>query len=300
VTRTEIIATLKQTWSSFQRHNDQWLAAALAYFATFALAPLIIVFVHFAGLFFHNHQAAQSEVTAYLGRHAAAGAGAVRQILAATAQERREGPLAQGVSWVVVVIAAVGLFSALQFALNTIWDSPPGQLTLVQTAWRRVTGFFVMLAVALLLVVSAAVNGALTVAGDYLASAFPGAEVFVKTADFSASFFVLWAAFFILFEYLPDCKIPWRDAAFGAAVTSVLYVAGQFVLGWYLGSAGVGRSYGALGSLVVLLIWINYSAQIVLLGAELTRTNARRREAAREDASPTAGVRYSPEPAPRR
>lgn len=274
--RQEIVPVAKQSWADFQRHNGQWLAAALAYFAAFAIAPLIIVLVEIAGLVIHDHQRVLNMLFGYLQRDAGAGAGAVKQIVAATFNEPRKGIFAEIIGWIVFIVAAVGLFGAVQFALNTVWDITPQKMTFRQAMRQRATSFGVMLGIALLLLVSMGVNALLTVMSAYLTHVFPGFATLMKIADFAVSFGVLWGAFALLYEYLPECRIEWRDVWVGAAVTSFLFVVGQFLLGWYLGRAGVSSGYGAFGSLVVFLIWVNYSGQIVLFGAEVTQVYAQR------------------------
>ncbi|HEV3154420.1 MAG TPA: YihY/virulence factor BrkB family protein [Candidatus Baltobacteraceae bacterium] len=274
--RQEIVPVAKDSWAGFQRHNGQWLAAALAYFAAFAIAPLIIVVVEIAGLAIKDHQRVLNLIFSYLQRDAGAGAGAVKQIVAATFNEPRKGIVAEIIGWIVFVVAALGLFGAVQFALNTIWEVVPKNLTLMENIRQRAAGFGVMLGIALLLLLSIGANALLTVMATYFTHIFPGFATLVKIADFAISFAVLWGAFSLLYEYLPECRIEWRDVWVGAAVTSFLFVVGQFLLGWYLGRAGISSGYGAFGSLVVFLIWVNYSAQIVLFGAEVTRVYARR------------------------
>ena len=274
--RQEVVPAAKQSWADFQRHNSQWLAAALAYFAAFAIAPLIIVLVEIAGLVIQDHQRVLNLIFGYLQRDAGAGAGAVKQIVAATFNEPRKGIVAEIIGWIVFIVAAVGLFGAVQFALNTIWDVTPQKMTFKQAVRQRASSFGVMLGIALLLLVSIGVNALLTLMSAYFTHIFPGFATLMKIADFAVSFGVLWVAFAALYEYLPECRIEWRDVWVGAAVTSFLFVVGQFLLGWYLGRAGISSGYGAFGSLVVFLIWVNYSAQIVLFGAEVTQVFARR------------------------
>ena len=130
--RQEIVPAAKQSWADFQRHNSQWLAAALAYFVAFAIAPLIIVLVEIAGLVIQDHQRVLNLIFGYLQRDAGAGAGAVKQIVAATFNEPRKGIVAEIIGWIVFIVAAVGLFGAVQFALNTIWDVTPQKMTFKQ------------------------------------------------------------------------------------------------------------------------------------------------------------------------
>lgn len=272
-----MIPLLKQTWSDFQGHNDQWLAAALAYFTLFAIAPLAIIVSRFLGLFFQGHQDVEAQLMNYLSRHAAAGAGALKQMISSTSTQPHQGGVAQLIGWIVLALAALGLFGSLQFALNTVWELAGRKLTIWQIIGRRISSFVVMLAVAILLGISMLANAGLTVADSYLASLFTGGAVVAKVLDFIVSFAVIWAAFIVLFEYLPDCRIAWRDVRVGAAMASLLFVIGQFLLGWYLGRAGMSSSYGVFGSLVVLIVWVNYSAQIMLFGAEFTHVYAQRR-----------------------
>ncbi len=274
--REDAVPLAKQTWQEFQRHHGQWLAAALAYFAAFAVAPLIIVIVEIAGLVVKNHQQVLNEIFSYLQKDAGAGAGAIKQIVASTFNTPRRGIVAEIVGWIVFVIAAVGLFNAVQFALNTVWDITPKATGIWQTVKQRITGFGVLMLIALLLLVSIGVNALLTVASAWLMHVAPFFPTLIKIADFFISFAVIWLGFAVLFEFLPDCHIEWRDVWVGAALTSFLFVVGQFLLGWYLGRAGISSGYGAFGSLVVFLIWVNYSAQIMLLGAEFTHVYAQR------------------------
>ena len=272
----EAFPFLKDVWGDFQRHNGQWLAAALAYFTAFAVAPLIIVVVEIAGLVIHDHQRVLNLIFGYLHRDAGAGAGAVRQIVSSTFNEPRKGVPAEIVGWVVFIVAALGLFNSVQFAINNAWDLTPQRLTLRQAIRQRLSGFCVMMAIALLLLISIGVNTVLTMGSGYLTGVFSGFATLMKIADFAISFLVIWGAFALLFEYLPECRIEWRDVRVGAAITAFLFVVGQFLLGWYLGRAGISSGYGAFGSLVVFLIWVDYSAQIMLLGAEFTHLWAQR------------------------
>lgn len=294
VVRNDAVPMLKKTWQEFQRHNGQWLAAALAYFTAFAIAPLIIVVVEIAGLVVHNHQRVLNVIFGYLQHDAGAGAGAVKQIVASTFNEPRTGIVAEIVGWIVFAIAAIGLFNAVQFALNNVWDLTPQKMTLREAIQQRAWAFAVMMLIALLLLISMAVNAALTMLSAYLQNVGPGFATGMKILDFFVSFGVIWVAFAVLFEYLPECKIEWRDVWVGAGITSFLFVVGQFLLGWYLGRAGVSSGYGAFGSLVVFLIWVNYSAQIMLIGAEFTHVYAQRHGSKKESQTTRGEIGPSP------
>ncbi|MFN2449743.1 MAG: YihY/virulence factor BrkB family protein [Candidatus Baltobacteraceae bacterium] len=275
--RQDAVPLLKTTWQEFGKHHSQWLAAALAYFAAFAIAPLIIVLVEIAGLFLGSHHQTLNMIYTYMQRDAGAGAaGAIKAIVSATFNQQRKGALAQIIGWVIFFVAAIGLFSAVQFALNNVWDVEPKKMGWKETLKERGVAFAVMLGIVALMMLSMFANTALTVAGHYLGHLFPGLGTLLKVADFVLSFGVIWLAFAVLFEYLPDCRIEWRDVWVGAGLTSLLFVSGQFLLGWYLGRAGVTSAFGAFGALIIFLIWVNYSSQIMLFGAEFTRAYARR------------------------
>lgn len=262
-----------QTWTNYRRHNAQWLAAALAYFAAFAVAPLIIVVVAIAGLFMHNHQ---STLNAIYDHMPGPGTLAVRQIVTATLDQPRQSVIAQVAGWMLFILAAIGLFGALQFALNAVWEVAPKKLGFVQRIKERALVFAMMLALALLLMLSVLANAALTIASSHFGLPISGPAALAKTADFALSVALSWLFFTLLFKYLPDARIAWRDVWLGAGLTALLFVAGQLVLGWYLGGAGVSSAYGAFGSLVVFLLWANYSSQILLLGAEFTHAYGER------------------------
>jgi membrane protein len=277
IARGDWLPLLKETWADFQRHKTQWLAAAISYFTLFAVAPLIIVVVEIAGLFLGHHQGALDNIMGYLqhtaGKSAASG---VRTMVAATFSQHRAGVIAQIIGWVVFVLGAIGLFSSLQEALNTVWDVEPEKKSLLDQVRDRATSFGVVLAIAFVLLVSLGVNALLTLAAAAMQDVFPLFPTLIKILDFILSFAVITALFALLFRFLPECDIEWRDVWLGGAATALLFVIGQFLLGWYLGRAGVSTGFGAFGSLVVFLVWVNYSAQIMLFGAEFTHVYAKR------------------------
>jgi len=271
------VALLKTTFADFQRHKSQWLAAAIAYFTLFATAPLIIVVVEIAGLFLGQHRAALGRLYAYMSVTAGqAATPVIKAIVAATFSQPRNNMLAQIIAWIVFVVAAVGLFSSLQDALNTVWDVAPGARTLAQTARERLVSFAAVLAMALLLLVALAVNAGLTIASAALLHVVPGFPTIAKTLDLAATFAMTTLLFAVLFVLLPDCRVAWRDVWLGAFVSAGLFVAGQFVLGWYLGRVAITSAYGTFGGLIAFLIWTYYSAQILLIGAEFTHVYAQR------------------------
>ena len=275
-TSRAVVTLVKETIAEFQRHKAQWLAAAIAYFTLFAVAPLIIVVVEIAGFFLGHHQGVLNRLYGYMASTAGpSAANGIKSIVAATFSQRRAGALTQIIGWAVFIMAAVGLFSSLQEALNTVWDVKPEKRTLLETIKGRLFSFGAVLSIAFLLLVSLGVNATLTVADASLAHISPGFATIAKVLDFAVSFAMITALFALLFEYLPECRIAWRDVWWGAGASALLFVVGEFLLGWYLGHAGVSSGYGTFGGIVVFLVWVNYSAQIMLLGAEFTHVYAR-------------------------
>ena len=274
---SNVVPLVKETFSEFQRHKSQWLAAAIAYFTLFAVAPLIIVIVEIAGLFLGHHQVVLNRLYGYISTTAGPSAArGIAMVVTTTFSHQKAGAISQVIGWAVFVVAAVGLFSALQQALNTVWDVEPKSRTLMENVKQRVSSFGIVLAIAFLLLVSLGINSCLTIAAGALVHVFPGFPTVAKVVDFVLSLAMVTVLFALLFEFLPECRVAWRDVWAGAAASAFLFVVGQFLLGWYLGRAGVSSGYGMFGGLVIFLIWVNYSAQIMLLGAEFTHVYARR------------------------
>jgi membrane protein len=266
---------LRRTFQNFQRHKAQWLAAAIAYYMTFAIAPLIIVVVAIAGLVLGRHRVVLDEIYAYIGSAAGSGAAAaVQSIVHATFLQMQSGALTKTIGWAIFLVATVGLFTVLQDALNIVWDATPEKLSLADFFRSRAVAVASVVTIALLLTVSLAVNSALTIAGDAMASIAPSLPFLVKSLDFLISFLVIAGLLSLIYKFLPACRVEWRDVWLGSFVTSLLFVIGQFLLGWYLGRAAVTSTFGTFASLIVFLLWTNYSAQIMLFGAEFTQVFA--------------------------
>jgi membrane protein len=272
-----LVPLVKETFSEFQRHKSQWLAAAIAYFTLFAIAPLIIIVVEIAGFFLGRHQVVLHQLYGYLSSNAGSSAAhGIQSIVTTTFSQRKAGAISQIVGWAVFVIGAVGLFSSLQEALNTVWDVTPTKRTLLETLKQRLLSFGTVLGIAFLLLVSLALNSLLNVASSALTDVFAEFPTLLKVLDFALSLALVTTLFAFMFEFLPERRIAWRDVWVGALASALLFVVGQFLLGWYLGRAGVSSGYGTFGGIVVFLIWVYYSAQIMLLGAEFTHVYARR------------------------
>lgn len=246
--------------------------------------------VEIAGIFLGEHRRALSELYGYLsqtaGRSAANG---IESIVTATFAQRRAGLFAQIFGWAIFIIGAVGLFGSLQDALNTMWDVAPVKRGVLQTLKDRFLSFAMVLAIAFLLLASVVLNSALTMAAGALSQTFPALPTLLKVVDFALSAALITLLFATIFRVLPDCPIAWRDVWLGAAISALLFVLGQFLLGWYLGRAGVSSGYGAFGGIVIFLLWVNYSAQIMLFGAEFTHVYSKRASSASPKRRSSAG-----------
>jgi len=266
---------LKQTISEFGNDKAPRLGAALAYYTIFSLAPLLLIVIAISGLAF-GHDAAQNKIFEQLRGVLGPQAAVSVQDMVKNAAKPKSGTVATIIGIVTLIFGASGVFGQLKDALNTIWDVEPreggGILTLVKD---RFLSFAMVLGVGFLLLVSLLIDTAITAIGTYAGSHLPGGEVLWHTAELIFSFCVITVLMAMIFRLLPDLKIEWRDVWLGAAITSLLFVLGKFALGIYFAKSAVGSSFGAAGSLVIVLLWVYYSAQILLFGAEFTQVYAR-------------------------
>jgi membrane protein len=268
---------LKQAaWDWF---DDQapTLGAAVAYYTVFSLAPLFIIAVAIAGLVF-GREAAQGQIfeqlRAMIGETSAA---AMEDVVESANSQPRTGVFATIVGFVALIVGASGVFAQMQASLNAIWRVEPkpgrGIWGLIQD---RVLSFGFILIVGFLLLISLILTTIIAFIGEWFGGFVPGVETFIQILNAILSLAVITLLFAMIFKFLPDVKIAWRDVWIGALITAGLFTAGKEVLGLYLGKSGVASSYGAVGSLIVLLLWVYYSAQIVFFGAEFTKAYANR------------------------
>jgi membrane protein len=253
------------------------LGASLAYYTLFAIAPVLLVATAIAGLAF-GPQAVRGEIVGQIdylvGRE---GARAVQSLLEGTSQ-RRAGYVATIVGTVTLVLAATGAFLELQTALNTIWRVKPNPTNATFRAFviNRVRSFGLVVAIGFLLLVSLAVSAALAALGTWLQRISPGMPLVWNAMNVLVSLVVITALFTLLYAFLPDVKLRGRDVVVGAFVTAVLFTIGKQLIGFYLGQSTTASTYGAAGSVIVLLLWVYYSSQVVLVGAEFTRIYTQR------------------------
>jgi membrane protein len=268
---------LKETGSDWSNDNATRLAAALAYYTVLSLAPLLVLAVSVAGLVF-GEEAARGQIASELSAVVGPQAGEGIQTLLAHAKKPEEGVIGSIVGGIVLLFGASGVFGELQSSLNAIWEVAPKPGRGIWGFLRqRFFSFSMVLGVAFLLLVSLVLSAALAGLGRMFESSLPGGEVLWQIVNFVVSLGVITVLFALLFKVVPDAQVQWKDVRMGAVFTALLFTVGKFGLSLYLGRASVASPYGAAGSLIVLVIWVYYAAQILFLGAEFTQVYARHR-----------------------
>ncbi len=273
----EVVTLGKETVVRWTEDKASALAAALAYYSLFSLAPLVLIAVAVAGLVF-GQQAAEGQLYAQLaGLIGDASAKALQAIVANMHQQKSGGVVATIVGLATLFFGATGVFAQLQDSMNTIWKAkPPSTNDIVEFLRVRLLSFSMVLGIGFLLLVSLLLSAFLAAVGEYLGSFLPGGAAVGQALNATVSLVVVTVLFAMIYKLLPDTYVAWRDVWLGALVTSLLFTIGKFAIGVYLGKASVGSSYGAAGSVVILLLWVYYSSMILYLGAEFTHVYSMR------------------------
>jgi len=269
---------LKQTGQEFLQDKAPQLGAALAYYTVFSLAPLILVLLAAIGIIFRDDPAgAWNKITQQMSYFLDQSAVQVVQNIAQKASQPGKGLIATVIGVVLALFGASGVFGQLQDALNTIWGvkaKPGGGI------WgflrSRFLSFAMVGGVCFLLLVSLTLESLLKGFSHYVQSLLPGGIVIAMAVYIIFDFGVIVLLFAMIFKFMPDVKIQWRDVWIGAIMTALLFGVGKWALGFYLGSGTAGSAYGAASSLITLLLWVYYSSQILLFGAEFTQVYAER------------------------
>ena len=267
---------LKEAGEAWVGDNATRLSAALAYYAIFSLAPLIVIAVSIAGLVF-GEEAARGQLSGQIRSLAGETAGNAIQALAKGAAHRSAGIFAAIAGIIALLFGASGVFGELKRSLNDVWGvvAQPGG-SLMAALRDRFLSFAMVLGIGFLLVVSLVVSVGVAAVTAYLRSALPLPPGVFAAGDLVISLGVVTLLFAMIFKILPDVSIRWRDVAIGAIGTALLFTIGKFLIGLYLGASSVASSYGAAGSVIVALLWVYYSACILFFGAEFTKVYARR------------------------
>jgi len=262
---------LVESLTSWVDHRASSKGAALAFYTLFSMTPILVVAIAVAGYFF-GAEAAQGEiVTQMQGLVGPNGAQAIQALLAA-AQDPASGLVAILVASVLLLLGATSVFAELKGSLDEMWGiNKPGQSAFSVLLRTRLLSFGMVLVLAFLLLVSLVVSAALSMLERHAGGVLGSSAVFLATISSLISFGVIACMFAVIYKTLPDAPLTWRDVWIGAAFTAGLFSLGKYAIGLYLGNSGVASSFGAAGSLIALLLWVYYSAQIFFLGAEFTR-----------------------------
>lgn len=268
---------LKATFHEWWGDDTFRFSASLAFYTIFSIAPILLIATGVASLFLARETAVEkivNEIQRLVGEQ---GANAVRQVLEASRGFGRSA-WAIGVGLVTLLIGATTVFAELQTALNKIWDvqAEPRHGVMIKLIVDRVRSFAIAFGVGFLLLVSLVLSAAISAVQDYLDAWMPGMPWLWQTLNIVISLGAVTWLFAMIYKYLPDAKLAWKDVWVGAATTAVLFTAGKFAIGVYLGHTATASAFGAAGSFAVLLIWVYYSALICFFGAEFTQVYARR------------------------
>lgn len=263
--------------AEWNKHKAPRLGASLAFYTLLSLAPLLLVLVSVVGIVL-GHQTAEGEVVEQVRLLAGEAGAKAAQAVIEGFRNTTEGVIATAFGVLTLFFGASAVLVELRDALNTIWDVPTpelGGLKMISSLVKeRLFSFALVLAIGFILVVSLAVSAWITALGAWSASIFPAHEIILQVLNVIVSFVIFTLLFSAIYKFLPDIRLEWRDVILGGAATSLLFTIGKLALGIYLGRASFTSSYGAAASIVALLVWVYYSAQIFFLGAELTKTFA--------------------------
>ncbi len=282
----ELVKTTATKWND---HNAPRLGAALAYYALLSVAPLLILVVAICGLVFDKTTAEQQLLAQVQQAAGATAAQSLQSILSNTHHVTR-GVVASVIALATLLFGASGVFSELRDSLNTIWDaSPAASSSWKGIVWQRLVSFGMVLALGFLLLVSLLLSAALAVILKFFENYIPvQAAIWGEVANVIVPLAAISILFALIYKFVPDVKIDWRDVWIGAVATAVLFEIGKALLALYLTTAAVGSPYGAAGTLVAFIVWVYYSAQIFFFGAIFTKVYAEKIGSRKKQKRPTA------------
>lgn len=247
--------------------------AAIAFYAVTSIGPLLLIVVAVAGLFL-GEDAARGALMTKLGNAMGSESAGFLQLAIGSASNPRSGIIATVIGVVSLVVTASGVFGEMQTALNAIWRASPEGTTVTRLIKSRLTSLTLVVTLGFLLLVSLVIGAAIAAVGNVLNNIMPFTQMLLHLLNFAVSLTLLGAIFAAIYKILPDTHLRWRDVGVGAMVTALLITIGKMAIGLYIGTSGIASSYGAAGSVMAALLWVYYSAQIFLYGAEFTRAYA--------------------------
>ena len=273
----QLAALAKDAFAGWQRDEAASMGAALAFYTLFSMAPLLLLVISVAGLVIGDDVARgliHEQLVTLLGEQ---GASAIAAVLTA-ADERSEGLIAAGVSLATLVLGATTVFAELRRDLDRIWQHEAKAAGGLRSfIGARLWSFGLVLTIGLLLMVSLVLSAAVTALGAYWAESLPGSPLLLRALEFGVSMVVVTFLFAMIYKILPSVRLAWNDVWIGAAATSFFFWIGKWLIGIYIAKSAVASPFGAAGTLVIVIVWVYYSAQIFFLGAEFTRAYALRR-----------------------
>ncbi|MCS0584639.1 YihY/virulence factor BrkB family protein [Massilia pinisoli] len=293
----QVVHVMRCAVTEWLSHRASSKGAALAFYTLFSLAPILVLVIAIAG-FFYGNDAAQGqlldELRSLVGKQ---GAETIQAILAG-ARNKESGKLATIIATALLLVGATSAFAELKDSLDDIWDIPPPKdATWWDTVRTRLLSFGLILTLGLLLMFTLVVSAALSVLEKYLGGVWHSATVVLGWVAWGVSFLVIAVMFGAIYKLLPRVKLSWRDVTIGALGTAIMFTLGKFAIGLYIGNSGTASSFGAAGSLIALLLWVYYSAQIFFLGAEFARQYALQMGSLKDKhvpGAPPPGARPSP------
>ena len=269
--------SLSRAWGLIRGTIDGYIAddafsrgASIAYFTLFSLAPVLLVVIAVAGIIF-GRDAAQGAIVDQLSGLMGRDTATALQAMLRSASDRFSGTLATLIGLATVLLAATGVFGEVQMALNAIWKAKSRRSTLSRLMRARIASLGLVISLGFVLMVSLVLSAALTAFAGFLKGVVPAAAFVVTTIDILVSGSLIACVFVVMYKVLPDRLVRWRDAFPGALFATILFEGGKHLIALYIGQTDIASSFGGAGAIIVLLLWIFYSAQIFLLGAEFTR-----------------------------
>jgi membrane protein len=271
---------LKSLWTVSRRAAEAFVddgalsrGAAIAFYAVTSIGPVLLIVVAVAGLFF-GEDAARGALMSKLGNAMGPQSAVFLQSAIGSAANPRSGVLATVIGVVSLIVTASGVFGEMQTALNAIWRTSPEGTTVGRLIRSRLTSLTLVVTLGFLLLASLVIGAAIAAVGQMLNDIMPFTQVLLHLLNFLVSLACLGGIFAAIYKILPDIHLRWRDVTVGALVTALLITIGKMAIGIYIGTSGIASSYGAAGSVLAALLWVYYSAQIFLYGAEFTRAYA--------------------------
>jgi membrane protein len=281
----KLLSIFKATFLGWNRHEAPRLGAALAFYTILSLSPLLILVVALAGFIFNQSTAQAHILSEVRGMIGSEGGKAIESMLA-NAQKPATGILGGIVGLLSLLFGASGVFTELRSALNLVWDVKPEQTSGVVALLReRFFSFGMVLSIGFLLLVSLVVSTALAAAGKFFGGLLPIPSPVLAILNFLLSFIGVAVLFGLIFRFVPEARVRWQSIWPGAVMTAIFFTIGKTLIGLYLGKSSVGSPYGAAGSVIVVIVWVYYSAQIFFFGAEFTHAYAEQELPATQDAS---------------